>query len=125
VPRQRDKKRDLRHVWLVRFLIATLLAFALALLPISGVAMAKAVDAAAMQTCHDMADHAPMPDHPKNHDQGSACAEHCMTQVSTPRATAAAGAPSIANAIAFGHALLIDNRAPRAADPPDTPPPRA
>jgi len=120
--RWRDKTVALRHVWTVRFLIATLLALALTLLPVSGVAMASSM--AETRSCHDMGADAPMPDHPMKRDMGTSCAEHCMMQISAPRLPGATAAPSVANAIAAEHALLIDNRAPRAADPPETPPPR-
>jgi len=106
----------------VRFLIATLLALALTLLPVSGVAMASSM--AQAPSCHEMGGDTPMPDHPMKSDTGAACAEHCMMQVSAPQTLGGTSAPSIANVIAAEHALLIDNRAPRAADPPDTPPPR-
>lgn len=121
--RWRDKTAALRHIWTVRFLIATLLALALTLLPVSGVAMASSM--AQAPSCHEMGGDTPMPDHPMKSDTGAACAEHCMMQVSAPQTLGGTSAPSIANVIAAEHALLIDNRAPRAADPPDTPPPRS
>jgi hypothetical protein len=103
-------------------LIATLLALALAVLPVSGVAMARAQSSIATSSgsCHDMPG-----DEPMTGDMGRSCAEHCMMQVSPPLAFGAVGAPSIANAVGAAHALLIDSKAPRDADPPETPPPRA
>lgn len=112
----------------MRLLIATFLALALTLLPVSGVTMADAMaggaHAGAMTSCHDSGADQPASRHDRRDDMGRACAEHCMTQVSTPFLPNAAGAPSIANAVTAEHAALIDARAPRAADPPETPPPR-
>ena len=100
----------------MRFLLALLLAFALSALPVSGVATAGASMPVA---CHDM---------PAGHDMpgghGKACAEHCMMQAATPQTVGKLAAPAIRNAIGARRAALIDARAPRAADPPETPPPR-
>lgn len=116
----------------MRFLIATLLALALGFLPVSGGAMATAMESGSTVAgpCHGMfahqptPDHSMKPDHPMKSDMGSSCAEHCMMQVSPPLALAPMAQPSIANAIGAERAPLIDTRARRAADPPETPPPR-
>ena len=105
----------------MRLLFATLLAFALVLLPAAGVASASM--SAGTQTgglCHDMPVEHEMPA-----DPGRSCAEHCMMQVSPLPALGACGQPSISNAIAAERALGIDLKTPRAGEPPDTPPPRS
>ena len=122
-PGQRDFSAAFWHLWTVRFLIATLLAVALAFLPASGGAMAGSVSGpVGAGACHQMG--ADMPAAPAQGDMGRACAEHCMMQVSPPLTPGAMSGPSIANAIGAAHVALTDSRAPRAADPPDTPPPR-
>jgi hypothetical protein len=105
----------------VRYLIAILCAVALAFLPAGGAAMAKQMASGAMlaEACHMMPG-----DPPVSSEADRSCAEHCMTQVSRPVSFGAVGSPSIANAIIADHASLIDARTPRAADPPETPPPR-
>ncbi|MBL8557838.1 MAG: hypothetical protein JNM47_03910 [Hyphomonadaceae bacterium] len=110
----------------MRLLTATLIALALALLPVSGVAMAKTMQGGAeAASCHDTAGHAPSADQPDDNDEGRACAEHCMTLVNATQAIGAVHQPAIANVIAADRTLHVIVRAPRAADPPDTPPPRA
>jgi hypothetical protein len=113
----------------VRFLLATLIALALTALPLSGMQAAAAPAPAVHEMAHEMATgdchQAPDPLHHDGKENGRACAAHCMTQANAPLASAPVAHPAIANAIAAEHAQLIDGRAPRAADPPDTPPPRA
>jgi hypothetical protein len=106
----------------VRILLHFLVALALLALPNAafsaplGASEARAVE----MPCHGIATDAPDPAEP-----GQACAKHCMTQVSPGRSIEPVNAPSVANAIDADRVLLVDAKAPRAADPPDTPPPRA
>lgn len=112
----------------MRYLLATLIALALTVLPLSGMQTAaaapvQAAHAMPMGDCHGMP--VPAQAHHGKKDNGRACAEHCMMQASAPQAASPVAHPAIANAIIATHAPLIEGRAPRAADPPDTPPPRA
>ena len=125
--RWRDFSAGRGHLWRVRFLLATLIALALTVLPLSGMQVAAAAPVAAavmMGDCHSMP---AQPEAKQSHHEqsGRACAEHCMMQASTPQAADPVAHPGIANAIVATHAPLIEGHAPRAADPPDTPPPRA
>lgn len=130
----RDFSAGRGHLWRVRFLLATLIALALTVLPFSGLPLSgmQVAAAAPVQATHTMpmGDCHGMPvkaETKQTHHQtdGRACAEHCMMQASAPQASDPVAHPAITNTIVANHAPLIDAHAPRAGDPPDTPPPRA
>jgi hypothetical protein len=103
-------------------LLHTLVALALLVLPGAGFSMALGASTAqaVAMPCHGMGTGAPDPV-----ERGQACAMHCMMQVSPVSLFEPVDAPSVTNAIDADRMLLADAKAPRAGDPPDTPPPRA
>ena len=120
--RDGDLPKETHYLENVRFLLHFLVALSLLALPSAAFSMPRgASQAQAVEMpCHGMAKHTPNPSEP-----GQACAKHCMTQVSPVRLSEPVNAPSVANAIDADRMLIVDAKAPRAADPPDTPPPRA